>query len=77
MTMKRRIFGLCFGGLLILSSCAPNKFYLINSEGILEYNRHTGQLEFMWSTKSASMDSTTANKCVPANPDSMPEKPKR
>lgn len=77
MTMKHRIFGLCFGGLLMLSSCAPNKFFLINSEGILEYNRHTGQLEFMWQTKSASMDSTTAQKCAPVMPDSMPVLPKR
>ena len=77
MTMKRLIFGLCLCGGLILSSCAPNKFFLINSEGILEYNRHTGQLEFMWQTKSASMDSTTGNKCAPAIPDSMPVLPKR
>lgn len=77
MTMKRLIFGLCFGGLLILSSCAPNKFFLINSEGILEYNRHTGQLEFMWQTKSASMDSATIVKYNPVMPDSMPSIPRR
>lgn len=77
MTMKRLIFGLCLCGPLILSSCAPNKFFLINSEGILEYNRHTGQLEFMWQTKSASMDSATAKKCAPVNPDSLPQLPRR
>lgn len=56
---------LCFViiGVLVLSSCSPNRFFLINSEGILTYNRHTGQLEFMWQTKSAKGDSISVVKC--------------
>lgn len=37
---------------LLIASCVPNRFYLINSEGLLTYNRHTGQLEFLWNTKA-------------------------
>lgn len=39
-------------GSMFTTSCAPNKWYLVNSEGILTYNRHTGQLELVWSHHS-------------------------
>lgn len=51
--MKRISFGLMFVALMSIVGCAPNRFYLVNSEGIFSYNRHTGQLEFMWETKTA------------------------
>lgn len=51
--MKRISFGLMFVALMSIVGCAPNRFFLVNSEGIFSYNRHTGQLEFMWETKSA------------------------
>ena len=61
--MKKFVLGFVFIGLLGLSSCTPSRFFLINSEGILTYNRHTGQLEFMWETKSAKGDSVSVVKC--------------
>ena len=54
--MKKFVLGFVFIGFLVLSSCTPSRFFVINSEGILTYNRHTGQLEFMWQTKSAKGD---------------------
>lgn len=59
--MKGLVFGVCLFCTFVVSGCAPNRFYLVNSEGIFTYNRHTGQLEFMWQTKSA-----------PAMPDTIP-----
>lgn len=61
--MRKFVLGFVFIGVLVLSSCSPNRFFLINSEGILTYNRHTGQLEFMWETKSAKGDSISVVKC--------------
>lgn len=61
--MKKRVLSFVIIGLLGFSSCTPNRFFLINSEGILTYNRHTGQLEFMWQTKSAKGDSVSVVKC--------------
>lgn len=46
---------------LSLCSCSPNKFYLVNSEGIFTYNRHTGQIELMWETKTQKVESDTLN----------------
>lgn len=66
MVMKRLSFGLCLCGLMILTACAPNRFFLVNSEGIFTYNRHTGQLEFMWESKSqpVPLDSVAATQQV-------------
>ena len=61
--MKRIVLSFTIIGLLGLSSCTPSRFFLINSEGILTYNRHTGQLEFMWQTKSAKGDTIDVIKC--------------
>lgn len=61
--MRKIVLSIVFIGVLVLSSCSPNRFFLINSEGILTYNRHTGQLEFMWETKSAKGDSISVVKC--------------
>ena len=61
--MRKFVLGFVFIGVLVLYSCSPNRFFLINSEGILTYNRHTGQLEFMWETKSAKGDSVSVVKC--------------
>lgn len=61
--MRKFVLGFVIIGFLVLSSCTPNRFFLINSEGILTYNRHTGQLEFMWQTKSAKGDSISVVKC--------------
>lgn len=61
--MKKFVLSFVFIGLLGLSSCTPSRFFIINSEGILTYNRHTGQLEFMWQTKSAKGDTIDVVKC--------------
>lgn len=61
--MKKFVLGFVFIGFLVLSSCTPSRFFVINSEGILTYNRHTGQLEFMWQTKSAKGDTIDVVKC--------------
>ena len=61
--MKKVIFGLCLVCSFMAMSCSPNRFFLINSEGILTYNRHTGQLEFMWQTKSAKGDTISIVNC--------------
>lgn len=61
--MKKIVLGFVFIGFMVLSSCTPSRFFVINSEGILTYNRLTGQLEFMWQTKSAKGDTIDVVKC--------------
>lgn len=40
---------------LLVMGCAPRDWFLINSSGILTYNRHTGQLEVLWESKSPAV----------------------
>lgn len=51
--MKKKIFAwllFCTAvALQLFCSCAPNRWFLINTEGIVTYNRNTGQLEVLWS----------------------------
>lgn len=44
-----------------ISSCYPHKWFIVNSEGILSYDRNKGTFELLWETKSAghSADSGT------------------
>ena len=44
-----------------ISSCYPHKWFIVNSEGILSYDRNKGTFELLWQTKSAghSADSGT------------------
>lgn len=37
---------------VMLSSCTPAKYFFLNSEGIVTYNRHTGQFEMLWDAKT-------------------------
>lgn len=37
----------------IFTSCTPHKFFILNSEGILTYDRNKGTFEVLWQTKSA------------------------
>jgi len=60
--MKKIIFGLCLACSFMAMGCSPNKFYLVNSEGIFSYNRHTGQLEFMWESHTQRADTIPAVK---------------
>lgn len=61
--MRRIVLSIVIVSLCLLTSCTPSKFFLINSEGILTYNRHTGQLELLWQTKGAKGDTTDVVKC--------------
>lgn len=49
---------------MMLNSCAPARWYLVNSEGILSYNRQTGQLELMWYHHSEGAKTDTAKVLV-------------
>ena len=40
----------------ICTSCSPVRYLLINSNGIMSYNRHTGQFEVLWEHHSVSAD---------------------
>lgn len=60
--MKKVVFGLFLACSFMAMSCSPNKFYLVNSEGIFTYNRHTGQLEFMWESHTQRADTIPAVK---------------
>lgn len=44
-----------------ISACYPHKWFIVNSEGILTYDRNKGTFELLWQTKSAgnSTDSGT------------------
>lgn len=44
----RKIVFLSLMCIFALFSCTPNRWYLVNSDGVLTYNRHTGQLEVLW-----------------------------
>ena len=37
---------------IMLSSCTGLRYVFCTSDGILTYNRHTGQLEILWEHKS-------------------------
>ena len=36
----------------LLASCTPSKYFFLNSEGIVSYNRNTGQFEMLWDAKT-------------------------
>lgn len=39
-----------------LAACSPVRWLVVNSDGILTYNRHTGQLELLWEHHSEKSD---------------------
>lgn len=39
----------------LFASCTPHKWFIVNSEGILSYDRNKGTFELLWQNKSASM----------------------
>ena len=59
--MKKLTFGFILMCSFMMPSCSPNRFYLVNSEGIFTYNRRTGQLEFMWESKTQRADTIPPN----------------
>lgn len=62
--MKKVLFSflLCFAlvsGSFWLSSCSGSKLVWSTSNGIVTYNRHTGQFELMWDTSMSRDNSST------------------
>ena len=58
-----------------LAACSPVRWLVVNSDGILTYNRHTGQLELLWEhhteksdwpTQSVAADSISRHDPAPA-----------
>lgn len=58
-----------------LAGCSPVRWLVVNSDGILTYNRHTGQLELLWEhhseksdwpTQSVAADSVSRHDPAPA-----------
>lgn len=49
----------------MVTGCAPSRTFFMNSEGIVSYNRHTGQLEMVWDAKTGqqTVDSVQPCKC--------------
>lgn len=45
----------------LVCSCTPHKWFIVNSEGILSYDRNKGTFELLWTNKTAgySPDSGT------------------
>ena len=40
----------------LLASCTPSKYFFLNSEGIVSYNRNTGQFEMLWDAKTGKQN---------------------
>lgn len=63
--MKRLVFVALVAGSvmspLAFESCTPHKWFIVNSEGILSYDRNKGTFELLWQNKAAghSADSGT------------------
>lgn len=37
----------------LVCSCTPHKWFIVNSEGILSYDRNKGTFELLWTNKTA------------------------
>lgn len=51
---------------ITMSSCTGWRYVFCTSDGILTYNRHTGQLEILWEHQSAPVNSPTDSQKVPS-----------
>lgn len=50
---------------IMLSSCTGWRYVFCTSDGILTYNRHTGQLEILWEHQSVPVNQQTDSQKVP------------
>lgn len=50
---------------IIMSSCTGWRYVFCTSNGILTYNRHTGQLEILWEHQSIPIIQKTDSMRVP------------
>lgn len=55
--MKKVVFILICAAVIWFSlafeSCTPHKWFIVNSEGILTYDRNKGTFELLWQNKAA------------------------
>jgi hypothetical protein len=47
MKQVKRLIGIAVG-CCILASCSPSRMFMVGTNGIATYNRHTGQFEILW-----------------------------
>ena len=47
MLMKTKIFFLLLIAYFV-TACSPQRWFLVNTNGIMTYNTHTGQFEMIW-----------------------------
>ena len=62
---KYLVLVFCLVMLMVVSSCAPREWFLMNSNGIFTYDRYTGKVELLWETKGGAgqvVDTTKVQK---------------
>lgn len=74
--MKKLLGFICFVCLMLMMvSCAPHNWFLMNSEGIFTYDRYTGKVELVWETKSAMIhNQDSVRQSCKNEADSIPHK---
>ena len=71
MRQVKKLVGIAFGCML-MASCCPSRTFLVGTNGIVEYNRHTGQLEILWEYVEKPGQQTEKAVCVDSIP--IPER---
>lgn len=61
--MKKFCFWLILAAVLC-SACSPSRWFLVDSSGIMTYDRLTGKWEIMWEYKTSRPVSNTDSVCV-------------
>lgn len=54
----------------LVASCTPSKYFFLNSEGIVSYNRNTGQFEMLWDAKTGKQTADSSQWNCPCSCDS-------
>lgn len=60
----------------LVASCTPSKYFFLNSEGIVSYNRNTGQFEMLWDAKTGKQTADSIQRNCPCSCDSCVSKSK-
>ena len=58
----------------LMASCTPSKYFFLNSEGIVSYNRNTGQFEMLWDAKTGKQTADSIQRNCPCSCDSCVSK---
>lgn len=61
----------------LLASCTPSKYFFLNSEGIVSYNRNTGQFEMLWDAKTGKQTADSIQRNCTCSCDSCVSKIKK